>query len=541
MLEHIKYRKHLEAMYNKLSWEQKAVRYQKNPMLWLEERFGEDPSSIQWSQNPAYDKHKFDGSVDPLYNAWMDLTGQHFVGLESATGTGKTYIGSRIIYWFLDVFYNSLVVVIGPTTAQLKANMWAELRTAYPKFNAKRLDASILSNELRVINRPDKHSWHAIMRSGSGESKGDEEKATAKLSGFHRKHMLFVFDEMQGVSKTVQETVENTCTGGNNLMIAFGNPDSEQDTLHKFCVRHDVKHYIVSGLDHPNVVLDKELIPGAVTRKSIKRRKEKYGEDSPFFLSRVRGICPNHSMTDLFNLVGFDEICKTECTYDQSSNAVGIDPSNSEGGDESALTYGMRNMCMAIVTFNCPDCNLISDNVLLSNQDIIDEHGDVFNYGLPKLNDFDIKEHNVGVDSVGIGIGTLNAFINKHKFKAVSLNGAFKQDLDRVPKDNKKKPLYVFGNLRAQMIWQFAHDVNNGLISFANVSNLIALQRIRLAMRYTKLVVVNGKTFATPKEDIIRYIGFSPNEFDSAVYWNWIRNNKKVQYTGSAMFSTERV
>lgn len=538
MLEQDKYRKTLEATYRKLIWQEKAQRYQKNPLLWLEERFGEDPKSIKWSNYEGYENHSFDGSIDPLYHAWMDLTELNFVGLESATGTGKTYTASRIIYWFLDVFVNSLVVVIGPTTAQLKANMWAELSTAFPKFKNNRSNARILANELRVMDIPERHSWHAIMRSGSGDSKSDEDQATAKLSGFHREYMLFVIDEMQGVSKEVLETIENTCTGENNLIIALGNPDSQQDTLHKFCMRKEIKNYIVSGLDHPNVVLNKEVIKGAVTRKSIARREEKYGADSPFFLSRVRGICPAYNMSDLFNLATFDKMCTTETAFDDSANAVGIDPANSEDGDEACVVFGMRNFCISITAFKCPDCNLIADNVIKSDQDVVSSFGQKFLYHLPKIQDFKIKGSNIGIDSVGVGIGTLNSF-NNHKIKAVGLSGGM--DATRIPKDDKGKPLYQFGNLRAQMIWQLAYDINNELITLANVNNLEALDNIRKAMRYVKLIVTGNKTFATPKEDIIRYIGKSPNELDALVYWNWIRNNKNSELIGSQMYSAENL
>lgn len=538
MLESEKFRKTLEATFKKLVWQEKSMRYQKDPLLWLEERFGEDPNSILWSKNEGYDKHVFDGSKDPLYNAWMDLTNLHFVGLESATGTGKTYIASRIIYWFLDCFVNSLVVVIGPTTAQLKANMWAELSTAFPKFKNNRSQARILANELRVIDVPEQHGWHAIMRSGSGDSKSDEDQATAKLSGFHRQYMLFVIDEMQGVSKEVLETIENTCTGEHNLIIALGNPDSQQDTLHKFCMRKEIKNYIVSGLDHPNVVLDKEVIKGAVTRKSIARRKEKYGEDSPFFQSRVRGICPTYSSSDLFNLATFDKLCTTQVDFDQSANAVGIDPANSEDGDDACVVFGMRNYCVSINVFKCPDCNLIADNVIKSDIEILSKYGEKYLYNLPKIHDFRIKGSNIGIDSVGVGIGTVNAF-NNHQIKAVSLSGGM--DATRIPKDDKGKPLYEFGNLRTQMIWQLAYDINNELICFSSVNDLEALDNIRKAMRYVKLIVTGNKTFATPKEDIIRYIAKSPNEFDAVVYWNWIRNNKEKAQSNPEIYSLEQL
>ena len=525
-----------------MQWAKKSKGYQKDPMSWLKERMGENPDTVKWSTYPEYENHKFDGSRDPLYNAWMDLVNGHFVALESATGTGKTYIASRMVYWFLDCFPNSLVVTVGPSTSQLKDNLWAELGNAFGKFEKCRTQSRLLIGELRVIDNPKKKNWHAIMRSGSGDSKSDEEKASAKISGFHRKYMLFIIDEMQGVSKEVLETLENTCTGETNYIVGFGNPDHDQDTLHKFCIRQDVKHYIVSGLDHPNVVVGKEIIAGAVTRKSIERREIKYGKNSPFFLSRVRGICPSYSMTDLFNLDMFDHCCNNGVEIDNSSSALGIDPSNSEDGDEACAVYGMANFCMAIFSFQCPDCNLIADNVIYSDSYIESEHGKEYVYNLPKINDFDIKAHNIGVDNIGVGIGTMNRFKNEHKKIVGGLNGSAKQDLNRVPKDRpgkKGKPLYTFGNLRAQMIYQLAHDINNGFISFVKVKNFNALDRIRKAMRYTKLIVVNGKTFATPKEDIVRYVGHSPNDFDAVMYWNWIRNVKQRTSTGSVIWDVE--
>jgi hypothetical protein len=515
-----------------------AQKYQKQPMLWLSEKFKEDPKTIQWSKNKGYENHIFDGSPDPLYNAWMDLTQKKWAGLESATGTGKTYIASRIIYWFLDCFFNSLVVIIGPTSSQLKDNIWSELRTAHPKFKSFRPESIIIENDLRVIDNSDNKSWHAIMRSGSADGK-NEEKASAKLSGFHREHMLFIFDEMQGVSSSAIETIENTCTGSNNLLLGLGNPDSKQDSLHKFCVRESISHYVVSGLDHPNVVLGNEMIPGAVSRLSIERRKKKYGEDSPFYLSRVRGICPEFSMNDLFDLDKFDVCCKHDVDFDLSSSALGIDPANSSEGDDACAVYGLKNYCMSIKVFKCPDASMIPDNLLLTEKEITSRFGWDRFYDLPNLEMFEIKNHNIAVDSIGVGVSTVNRFTNPYKMNVVGISGSARQDVSRLPLDAEGKPLYSFGNLRAQMIWQFAYDVNNLNISFKSIDNTLALNNIRLAMRYTKMINANNKNLITPKEDIKRYIGFSPNEFDAAVYWNWIRNNKKKEDIGADIFAVD--
>lgn len=533
-----KNRKQLEITLRRLQDRLSAQKYQKEPMLWLSERFNENPKTIQWSKNEGYERHVFDGSVDPLYNAWMDLTRKRWAGLESATGTGKTYIASRIIYWFLDCFKNSLVVIIGPTSSQLKDNIWSELRTAHPKFKKFRPESIIIENDLRVIDNSHNKSWHAIMRSGSADGK-NEEKASAKLSGFHRKDMLFIFDEMQGVSQSAIETIENTCTGSNNLLLGLGNPDSKQDSLHKFCERDNISSYVVSGLDHPNVVLNNEMIPGAVSRLSIKRRKEKYGEDSPFYMSRVRGRCPDFSMDKLFNLDKFDICCEHEIEFDNSEPAIGIDPANSVDGDDACAVYGLRNYCMQISSFKCIDGSMIPDNLMMESKDVQTKYGAERNYNLNKLSMFGIKPHNIGVDSIGVGVSTVSRFLNPYKMTVVGLAGSARQDVKRVPKDEEGKPMYNFANLRSQMIWQFADDVNNLRVTFNNISDQVVLARIRQAMRYAKLISSNGRNIITPKEDIKRYLGSSPNEFDAAVYWNWVRNNKKKENIGAEIFSVD--
>jgi len=81
---------------------------------------GENPADFKWSMYKGYEDHEWDGDVDPLYNAWMALRDNHNVGIESSTGVGKTFLASRIIFWFLDVFPNSLIVTVGPTSRQLR-------------------------------------------------------------------------------------------------------------------------------------------------------------------------------------------------------------------------------------------------------------------------------------------------------------------------------------------------------------------------------------------------------------------------------------
>lgn len=66
--------------------------WQKKPLVWLRDRFGEDPLSFKWTaRGGEYENHTWDGDEDPLAKAWKDLADGNWVGVEAATGTSKTY------------------------------------------------------------------------------------------------------------------------------------------------------------------------------------------------------------------------------------------------------------------------------------------------------------------------------------------------------------------------------------------------------------------------------------------------------------------
>jgi len=60
-----------------------------------------------------------------------------------------------------------------------------------------------------------------------------------------------------------------------------------------------VQHIRISAYDHPNIVLKRSIIPGAVTQKSIDIRRDEYGEKSNLYKSRVRGIAPAQAADSL--------------------------------------------------------------------------------------------------------------------------------------------------------------------------------------------------------------------------------------------------
>jgi len=428
-----------------------------------------------------------------------NLAAGHWVAVESGTNVGKTFLGACILFWFLECFENSIVVTTAPKREQLQLHIWKEVGKLYPRFNKGTLGMlKLRMNELR-------DDWLAV--GFVAGIRADEESAT-KAQGFHAEHMLIIFEETTGIPEPVMNAFQNTCTSPHNLILALGNPDHQLDTLHKFSRLKNVKSIRISAYDHPNIVLkNPNFIPGATSEIGIQRMLYRLGgRDNPMFLSRVRGISPSQSKDAVIRLewcyVAKERWLKY-CDKDGKLNvselkgvqALGVDVSNSETGDMSAIAYGIGNVLLSVEEEHCPDSNQLGHKI----------H--------QMMREKKISADFVGVDGVGVGAGAVNAL---------------KEDGDKVenilsgskPIDNPDM-VEQFGNLRAQMWWQMRIDLRDGNIALPPDDELYADLITPLWF------IRNGKIFIEEKVDIKARLGRSPNKGDAAVYWNWVRVKRK--------------
>jgi phage terminase large subunit len=517
-----------------LAYRVRFEQYQQNPLLWLKERFGEDPKSLKWTLwGDAYEDHNWDGTKNPLAKAWFELARNKWVGLESATAIGKTYFLARVVYWFLDVFPNSLVVTTSASLKQLKSQFWeAELKSIFDKFKRIRPFAGYF-NSLRILvdargfeelaeDEKNKNAWGAV-GIASDSSKGESSSVTGQ--GFHREHMLIIGDETVGIGHSSMEAYKNTSVGEHNVMLFVGNPDNQNDPLHNFCTLPNVTHIRASALDAPNVVLNRNVVPGAVTNKSIDDRRLAYGETSNMFLTRVRGLSPAQSIDSLIRLEWLERCLVSKHERKGTIGAVGVDVANSIAGDKAAVAFGEGNALLFLKDFQCPDASHLAYN-LIYEDDELHRHG-YTNYFIPTLRAYNVPPHRVGIDAVNVGVSTINTLNNHYKpAQVVSLHGGV--DKAQIPVDEEGKAIYAFENLRAQMYWEFREDVRLENIVFA-FDDMLTFHVLCKEITATKWVNKQGKIAIESKDDIKHRIGSSPNLADAVVYWNWVRKYSKKQ------------
>jgi hypothetical protein len=477
------------------------------------------PHTLRWSDNPAYANHQWDGTPDPLM-AILDALdrGEKRIAVEAAIGTQKTYTVACAALAFLAKWPGATVVTLAPKEEQLAMHLWKEIERLWPAFQARYPAAARTS--LYVQRQGGTDTDGRIVGYGAAVKAGEKNTSATKAQGFHDEHLLFIYEEMPGIHESLIAATDSSCVAPHNLQLGIGNPDSKQDSLHRMAVRSGATHIRISAHDHPNVVTgDDRIVIGAVTKQSLADRAIAYGgEDSLFYRSRARGISPDESSHSLIKRTWL-EIAAAKFDDDDlrwdvqgrmknpKPKALGIDVANVAEGDKAAISHWQGDVCVRVESLHVGeghelrDCNVLGTYVV----------------GLARSQD--IPPERVGVDSVGVGAGTVNE-MRRLRFPCEALGGA--ETPVRQSEQEEK-----FQNLRAQMWWQAREDLRTGAIAICRDPEL-----------WEDLVEVGfttkgGKILVDPKDEITRRLGRSPDKGDAFVYGNWVRMHRKPRSIGA--------
>ena len=190
--------------------------------------------------------------------------------------------------------------------------------------------------------------------------------------------------------------------------------------------------------------------------------------------------------------------------------AWGVDVANSERGDLAAIARWDGACLLEVESFACPDANVLGSRLV----EEVRAKGGHARY--------------VGVDSVGVGAGTVNE-AKRLGMRVQALNGGARsfattdEGLDVSPELRLVSNEERFANLRAQMQWQMREDLRLGRIALPRDLELI--QDLVTPRFWT----YNGKIFVESKEDIRTRLGRSPDKGDAAVYGNWVRDRTRAK------------
>lgn len=170
------------------------------------------------------------------------------------------------------------MVTTAPTWESVEGVLWREIHTRLARAPVF-LPGARNQTDLTI----DK-TWYAI---------GLSTNMPSAFQGRHHPDLLVVVDEAPGVNEQVHLEISTLATGEQNRIVMIGNPTATVGTFYEAFKNPDVWHCMkISCLEHPNVVHGKEIIKGAVTVGWVEERRKMWGEQHPFWFSRVLGEFP---------------------------------------------------------------------------------------------------------------------------------------------------------------------------------------------------------------------------------------------------------
>lgn len=205
--------------------------YSNDPHGWVQEHLGE----FIWSkQQEVLDS----------------LKAERYTAVPSCHDAGKSFIAARAAAWWIASHPpgEAFVVSTAPTSAQVSAILWREIRKAHKKGN---LIGNITSAGYPI--------WK-IEGEEVGYGRKPADYSTAAFQGIHARFVLVILDEASGVDKTLYDAVDALATNEYARVLAIGNPDDATSHFAEVCKPDSGWNVVhIDGLRTPNFTRERVL------------------------------------------------------------------------------------------------------------------------------------------------------------------------------------------------------------------------------------------------------------------------------------------
>ena len=351
-----------------------------DPVGWIDDKLGEFLWSKQREIAQSVLKHRY-------------------TAVQSCHSSGKSFLGSRLASWWLDAHPvgEAFVVSSAPSQPQVETILWREIGKAHRKGD---LPGRITEGAI-----PQWKIGKEIV--GFGRKPQDHvntEEAMAAFQGIHARYVLILLDEACGIPKWLFDAADTLATNTKARVLAIGNPDDPQAHFAKVCAPGSGWNRIrIDGFDTPNFTgeeIPDELRELLLAPEWVEERKQRWGESSPLYISKVRALFPEVSDHTLFPPALLRK-CQDNELPGTAPGAYGCDIA--EEGTDQTTVYRNRG-------------GVIRRVFAVAGQDTEKTTGDIAAL-LRKRGD--VPAH---IDSIGVGIGVYDALAAQglavQKFKA---------------------------------------------------------------------------------------------------------------------------
>lgn len=434
------------------------------------------------------------------------------VAIVSGHKTGKSRSAAGLGLWFYCSFEDARVVMSSTTARQVDAILWRELRMMRAR-SGRCVDCKAADPEGFLIPAPCEHS--AIIEGELGdlartglksadfrEIVGFTAREAEAVAGISGSRLLFILDEASGIPDLIFEAIEGNRAGGAKIVMFSNGTRNEGEFFEAFHSKSQLYHTIaVSSEETPNAVSGKALIPGLATRAYCDEKAEEWGVKSAQYIIRVKG---GFALGEDKKIFSTHMIVEAEKRWFDASDAgrlfLGIDPAGETGtGDDSALTArrGRKQILMQVrIGLTIEDhlvwiLKTISDLELHRETPVvvIDREGKIGSDLHIKLQQYLEREE----------------FRHAPPFELVSVRAS----------DKAQRRPHIYDRTRdelAKNLEEWMNDDGAILTDTKLAKELHQPQWIQAR---------NGKYKVTPKDEIRKAIGRSPDRFDSLALAVW--------------------
>ncbi len=254
----------------------------------------------------------------------------------SAYETGKSFISAIIICWWIDTHLpgEAKVITTAPTGDQVKSILWQEIGRTHERG--------------KLLGRLNQTEWWVPVGAEGREElvafgRKPRDQGTASFQGIHEKYVLVVPDEAAGIDVLLMNQIEGLLGNEYSRLLLPGNPEDSNSPFAKECQPGSKTNTIqISAFDTPNFqgdciycgevysnhiddvintpnedyscllykskfkpsnsTLPQEVLDRLVSPIWVEERKQKWGIDSPLYISKVLGQFPDNSIDNLIPL-----------------------------------------------------------------------------------------------------------------------------------------------------------------------------------------------------------------------------------------------
>lgn len=443
--------------------------YRHDPVGWAQDKLG----AFLWSKQ----REIAESVRDNRYTA-----------CKSCHGVGKSFdAGGVIIPWWMDVHPagSARVVSSAPSQTQVEAILWNEISSSHARAQVK---GRITHGQIPM--------WKVGSEIyGFGRKPQDlvnEDQARQAFQGIHADFVLVVLDEACGIPGWLWEAVDALVTNDECRVLAIGNPDDPLSHFQTVCQPGSGWNVItVSAFDSPNFT--DEEVPDSVKAKLVSRgwveeRRQRWGEDSPLWRSKVLGEFPIDSADGVVPASWASHCWQPLTDTATEPNELGVDVG--AGGDASVIVHRLGSRLRVAHTDHHPDTMKTTGEVVRC----IEELG----------------AKRVKVDVIGIGQGVCDRLAELRRE-------------GRIPKDVEIVPVNVgegssepgrFPKLRDELWWTIAREMSEGRAW--DLSQMPEDLLVELTTPKYKIDSA-GRIKIESKADTKKRLGRSPDTADGAI------------------------